>query len=226
MSEPRHLLECPDRSNLGRRLTLPPRGDFEALLDVRGDDAAARDVTVTLTIAPTAQTDGMGPDEILARHDEVRARARIEAGVGGHTAKLELDVGAGLRLGAAVSSLRVSAVNDSGAPIDVGAFVGYGPTHAQPTLTIFGAPLGFRARWELEVPDFARTVEILRPHDHELLVECGLGRLGSRWLYGDHVFYDERMKPLPIANGFRRVRITSLASGRVFQPVVLFTLSL
>lgn len=227
MNEPRHILECLDRSNPGRRLTLTPQGDFEALLDVRGADAAARDVTVTLTVSPKLSVDAMGPDALLARRDEVRARARVEAGVGGHVAKLELDVGAGVRFSASVSSLRVSAINDGGAPIDVGAFVGYGTALAAvPTLTVLGAPLSFRSVWELDVPEFARTVEILRPPDHPMIVDVGLGRAGSRWLYGDHVFFDERMTPLPIANGFRRVRVTSLATGRNFQPVALFTLAL
>lgn len=226
MGEPRHILDCLDRSNPGRRLTLAPQGDFEALLDVRGEDAAARDVTVTLTVSAKLPARGMGPDDLLARRDEVRARARMEAGVGGHVAKLELDVGAGVRFSASVSSLRVSAINDGGAPIDVGAFVGYGTASASPTLTVLGAPLSFRAEWELDIPEFARTVEILRPPDHPMIVDLGLGRAGSRWLYGDHVFFDERMRPLPIANGFRRVRVTSLATGRHFQPVALFTLAL
>ena len=229
MGEPRQLLDCPDRSNLGRRLTLQPGGVFEALLDVRGEDAAARAVTVTITLAPTVTVDSLGPDDLLGRRDELRARARIEAGVGGHVASIELDVGAGLRFGASVSSLRVSAVNDGGAPIDVGAFVGYGTPATTPTLTVYGAPLSFRATWELDVPAFARTVEILRPPDHELLVDVGLGRArgtAARWIYGDRVFFDERMKPLPIANGCRRVRVTSLATGRNFQPVAVFTLAL
>ena len=38
MGEPRQLLDCPDRSNLGRRLTLQPAGAFEALLDDDADD--------------------------------------------------------------------------------------------------------------------------------------------------------------------------------------------
>jgi hypothetical protein len=226
MSEPRQLLDCPDRSNLGRRLTLEPGAPFQALLDVRGEDAAARAVTVTVTLAPTIQVDALGPDDILANRDELRARALIEAGVGGHVAKLEIDVGAGVQFGASVSSLRVSAINDGGAPIDVGAFVGYGTTPSRPTLTVVGAALGFRANWVLAVPAFARTVEVLRPPEHELLVDVGLGRAGDRWLYGDRVFLDERMTPLPLANGCRRVRITSLATGRSFRPVVLFSLAL
>ena len=225
MSEPRHLLDCPDRSNLGRRLTLAPEAPYQAVLDVRGEDAAARAVTVSLTLAPTMPLDALGPDDIVARRDELRARALIEAGVGGHAAKIELDVGAGIQFGASVSSLRVSARNEGGAPVDVGAFVGYGTARNRPTLTMVGAALDFRATWVVPVPEFARAVEVLRPPDHELLVEAGLGRAGERWLYGDRVFFDERMTPLPLANGFRRLRLTSLSTGRSFRPVVLFHLA-
>lgn len=229
MGEPRQLLDCPDRSNLGRRLTLQPAGAFEALLDVRGEDAAARAVTTTITLAPTVSYESLGPDDLLGRRDELRARARIEAGVGGHVATIELDVGAGLRFGASVSSLRVSAINDGGAPVDVGAFVGYGTAATAPTLTVYGGALAFREAWELDVPAFAREVEILRPAGHELLVDVGLGRArgaAGRWVYGDRVFFDERMRPLPLANGCRRVRVTSLATGRIVRPVALFTLAL
>lgn len=79
------------------------------------------------------------------------------------------------------------------------------------------------------VPAFAQAVEVLRPPDHALLVEVGLGRaerMSGRWLYGDRVFFDERMKPLPLANGCRRVRVTSLATGRTFRPVAIFSLAL
>ena len=226
MSEPRHILDCPNVSNVGRRLTLEPGAHPEALLDVRGDDAAARAVTVGLTIRPRVQVDSLGPDELAAGHDELRARAFLEAGVGGHVVKIELDVGAGVRFSASVSSLRVSAINDGGAPIDVGAHIGYGMTSAEPTLTVFGEALGFREVAIIAVPEFARAVEVLRPPDTELLVELSRGRAGSRWLYGDRVYWDERMRPLPIANGCRRVRVTSLATGVTWAPVVLFTLSL
>jgi len=231
MAEPRQLLDCPDRSNLGRRLTLAPGGDFEALLDVRGDDAAARAVTVHLDVRPTTTAPGgvFGPDAVLTRTDEVRARARLEAGVGGHVARIELDVAAGVRVGVSVSSLRVSAVNDGGAPIDVGAFVGYGTSSGSPSLTVFGAPLSFMAEWELDVPAFARSVEILRPPDSELRVDVALGRAGGvvgRWLYGQRVLPDQRMAPLPLANGCRRLRVTSLAPGRRLNPVALFHLAL
>jgi len=232
MAEPRQLLDCSDRSNLGRRLTLAPGGGFEALLDVRGDDAAARAVTVHLDVRPLtgAPAGGVfGPDAVLTRTDEVRARARLEAGVGGHVAKIELDVAGGVRVCAAVSSLRVSAINDGGAPIDVGAFAGYGTSSGTPSLTVFGAPLSFMAEWELDVPAFARSVEILRPPDFELRVDVALGRAGGivgRWLYGDRVRPDQRMRPLPLANGCRRLRVTSLAPGRRLNPVALFHLAL
>lgn len=225
MSEPRHLLECPDRSNVGRRLTLKPGGGFEALLDVRGDDAAARAVTVALSIAPTVQVARLGPDDLLAGRDELRARALIEAGVGGHTVKLELDVGAGVHFGASVSSLRVSAINDGGAPVHVGAYVGYGQSGAQPALTVYGARLAPLARWVLNVPPFARAVEVLRPAERGLLVEIARGRAGDRWLYGDRLVAGQRMRPLPIANGCRRVRLTNLSTDGL-SPVVLFSLAL
>ena len=80
MGEPRQLLECPDRSNLGRRLRLAPGASYQALLDVRGDDAAARAVTVTMTLAPTIGVSGLGPDDLLAGHDELRARALLVRG--------------------------------------------------------------------------------------------------------------------------------------------------
>lgn len=226
MTERRHLLDCPDRSNLGRRLTLAPEGAYQALLDVRGDDAAAREVAISLTLAPTLQVEAMGPDDIAANRDELRARALIEAGVGGHVARFELDVGAGVQLSASVSSLRVSAKNLGGAPVDVGAFVGYGGTQNRPTLTRVGEPLAFRETWTLEVPEFARSFEVLRPHEHELLVEVGLGRAGERWLYGERLLFDLRMRPMPLANGCRRVRLTSYSTRRTFRPVVLFHLAL
>ena len=216
MAELRHLLECVDRSNLGRRLVLAPGEGAQALLDVRGDDAAARDVIVTVTIEPTIMRGTYGPDEVAAGLDEVRARAMIEAGVAGHVAKLVLDVGTGLRFGAAVSSLRVSAVNDGGAPISVGAFVGYGTTPSAPTLSIFGPELALREQWLVAVPPFSRSVEVLRPADHELVVEVALGRTdtASRWIYGDHVPFDRRMAPLPLANGCRLIRVTSVSSTK------------
>lgn len=226
MTAPRQLLDCLDRSNVGRRLRLVPNAGPQAVLDVRGDDAAARAVTVALSIAPTVAVDALGPDDVVARRDELRARAVVEAGVGGHTLKLEVDVGAGVVFAASVSSLRVSVVNDGGAPVEVGAFLGYGSTpSAPPRLTVFPREVGFREPVELEVPDFATSVEVLRPPSTELLVEVALGRSGPRWLYGDRVFFDERMRPLPLANGCRRVRITSLTTGVRFSPVVLFTLA-
>lgn len=224
MNEPRHLLDCPDRSNLGRRLTLPPAGAFETLLDVRGDDAAARVVTVSLSIAPLVRVDGLGPDDLAARRDEVRARAFIEAGVGGHSSRIELDVGAGVQFAASVSSLRVSAKNMGGAPIEVGAFVGYGSTNGRARLTRIGASLGPRANWVLEVPAYASAVEVLRPEDREVLVEVSLGRAGDRWLYSDRVHAGQRMAPLPLANGCRRVRLTNVG-GALFVPVLLFSLA-
>ena len=224
MGEPRQLLECPDRSNLGRRLRLAPGASYQALLDVRGDDAAARAVTVTMTVAPTVRVSALGPDDVLAGHDELRARALIEAGVGGHLASVELDVGAGVTFRASVSSLRVSARNDGGAPVEVGAFIGYGTISARPRLTQIGATMGARATWTFAVPEYASTIEVYRPEDQELLVELGLGRAGDRWLYSDRVARGARMTPLSIANGFRRVRLTNLSTD-AFRPVVLFTLA-
>jgi hypothetical protein len=62
--------------------------------------------------------------------------------------------------------------------------------------------------------------------DVALRVAVGRGRAGDRWLYAEEIAASQRMaRPLPIANGCSRLRITN-AGPNAATPVAIFTLAL
>lgn len=225
MRESRPLLEQPAAHNVGKRVRVGPRA-HAALLDLAGDDAWARSLEIVLTIAPAVDLEHLDAGAIARGEDELRARAIIELGSGGHRASIELDVARGLAFTLAGSSVRVTAHNDGAAPVELGAFASYALARAgSPMLTRFGPSIAEGDAWTFDVPAFAASLDVLAL-DHALRVEVGRGRAGVRWLYGESIERGRRMpRPLPIANGCARARVTNRGPG-VAVPIAIFTLAL
>lgn len=219
------LLDQPAAHNVGKRVRVGPRA-HAALLDLAGEDCWARTLEVVLTIAPAVDLEHLDADAIARGEDELRARAVVELGSGGHRTAIELDVARGLALTVAGSSIRVTAHNDGAAPVELGAFVSYALARAgAPTLTLFGPSLADGEVWTFDVPMFVASVEVLAL-DHALRVEVGRGRAGDRWLYAEELDRGRRMpRPLPIANGCARMRVTNHGPGTA-APIAIFTLAL
>jgi len=225
MGAPQHLLDGRHEHNVGRRLRIRPEQQV-VVLDLAAADATARVISVVLTIAPVVvDLDRLGPDELLAAADELRARGTIVFGSGGHQVEAVVDVLRGVAFSVPASSLRVSLSNLGSAPVEAGAFVTYGQTGQRATFTEYGPRLGAAEDWVLQVPPFATHVEVLGEVDAEKQLELGRGRVGGRWLYGQRSVAGERMAPLPIANGCGQVRVTNPGRAEL-HPVALFTLAL
>lgn len=219
------LLEHPAAHNVGKRVRVEPRA-HAALLDLASEDCWARTLEVVLTIAPAVDLEHLDGAAIARGEDELRARAIVEIGGGGHRAPIELDVARGLAFTIACASIRVTAHNDGPAPVELGAFVSYALARASaPTLTQFGPSIGEGDAWTFDIPAFVASLDVLAL-DHALRVEVGRGRAGDRWLYAEELERGRRMpRPLPIANGCARARVTNRGPG-VAAPVALFTLAL
>lgn len=225
MHEARPLLMRPSAQNVGRRVRVEPRQEI-AILDLAGEDWQARSLHLTLTIEPVLALEALDADAIDRGADILAARAQIEVGSGGHRVALELDVLRGVGVTLCGSSLRVTAINTGGASAEVGAFASYAETPASspPRLTVLGPPLAERSAWTLEVPAFASAVEVLSAS--AIRVEVGLGRAGERWLYAEDVERFARTpRPLPLANGCGRLRVTNRGPGTA-SPVAVFLLAL
>lgn len=221
----RPLLEQPSAHNVGRSVRVEPRA-HAALLDLAGDDAAARSLHLTLTIRPAVALEELDAEAIRTGADVLAARAFVEAGSGGHRVTLELDVLRGVALTLSASSLRVTMINGGGAPAELGAFVSYADTgvHAAPTLTQYGPQIAPGDAWLFEAPPFASALEVLA--DAGLRVEVGFGRAGDRWRYAEEIDRGRRMtRPLPIANGCSNVRVTNRGPDMA-APIAIFTLAL
>ncbi len=220
----RSLLEQPSAHNLGRSVRLGPKTQT-TLVDLAGDDAAARSVHVVLSIAPVVHLEQLGPDELGRGLDLMIARAIVELGSGGHRISFEVDVGRGLGLTLSGSSLRVILQNDSPAPVELGAFVSYSEARSKaPMLTRLSPRLAALESWTIELPPFSSEVEVLGL-DVPLRIEVGYGRTGTYWAYAEEIGAGERMaRPLPLANGCSLLRVTNRGTS-VAAPVALFTLS-
>ena len=225
MNEVRPLLEHRSARNPGVSVRVGPRARA-TVLNLVGDDAMARSLHVHLTIAPAVPLDVLDAAAIARSEDAVAGRALLELGSGGHQSAIEVDVGRGLALTVSGSALRVTGFNLGPSPIELGAFVSYAEARAgAPTLTQLGPLLPERVDWTLDVPAYASAVEVLAL-DQALRIEVGLGRAGDRWRYGEEVARAARMpRPLPIANGCARVRVTNLGPGTA-APVAIFSLAL
>lgn len=225
MNAPRQLLDDRHDHNVGRRLRIEP-GRTAAVLDLSSDDAAARVISVVLTVAPVVvDLDRLGPDELANGADELHAQGTIVLGSGGHQVEALVDVLHGVAFSVPASALRVSLTNLGRAPVEAGAFVTYGSVNERASLTLYGPPLAPGTEWLLPVPAFATHVEILGAPGTARQVELAQGRVGGRWRYGRAARAGERMEPLPIANGCGVVRVTN-PGGPELLPVALFTLAL
>ena len=222
MSRP--LLEQPSAHNVGKSVRVEPRA-HAALLDLAGEDAAARSLHLTLTIHPVLAMEALDEGAIRRGADVLAARALVEVGSGGHRVTLELDVLRGVAITLSASSLRVTVINGGGAAADIGAFVSYAETGAHaPTLTQFGPSIPGGDAWLFEAPPFAAALEVLA--DAALRVEVGLGRAGDRWLYAEEIDRGRRMaRPLPLANGCSNVRVTNRGAD-LAAATAIFTLAL
>lgn len=225
MNAPRHLLDDRHDHNVGRRVQVEP-GKTVSVLDLAADDAAARVISVVLTLAPVVvDLDRLGPDDILNGRDELEARGTITLGSGGHQVEAVVDMLRGVAFSVPASALRVSLTNIGRAEIEAGAFVTYGNVRGRATFTAYGPTLAETEEWIVQVPPFATHIEVLGALDTEKTVELGRGRVGTSWSYGQRLAAGERMAPLPITNGCARVRITN-PSRTVLNPIALFTLAL
>jgi hypothetical protein len=225
MGEPRSLLEQPSANNVGQSTRIEA-GNRSSLLDLSGADAAARSVHILITVQPLIALDELTEGAILLGEDVVAARAIVEIGSGGHRASIELDILHGVAFVVSGSSIRVTAINDGVAPVEVGAFAAFGDARGYtPALTRIGPDLAPAETWTLEVPQFATQVEVFA-RDVALRIDVGRGRTGERWLYAEEVESARRMpRPLPIANGCSLVRITNRGTN-VAAPIAIFTLAL
>lgn len=223
-SGPRRLLEVPAAHVVGRAERIEPLKRV-TLLDLSGDDAAARSVHVLVSITPTIRLSELDAEAIANRHDVIAASVIAGLGAGGHRVELELDALRGLGFTLSAASIRIDVVNVSAVPIDAGAFASYAEVRAHaPTLTRLGPELAAADAWTLEVPPFASGLEVFAL-DAALRVDVGLGRAGERWLYAHELAPNARMpSPLPLANGCARVRVTNRSTGPV-SPLAIFHLA-
>jgi hypothetical protein len=224
MSEARPLLEQPAAHNVGKSVRVSPRTQV-TLLDLVGEDSAARSLHLTLTIRPVLAVEDLDADAITRGDDVLAAQAIVEVGSGGHRVTLHVDVLRGVAITLSASSIRVTAHNGGTAPAEIGAFVSYAETGAhEATLTQFGPTIAESDVWVLEAPAFASAVEVLA--DAALRVEVGFGRAGDRWRYAEEIDRARRMaRPLPFANGCSLVRVTNRGPGSA-SPIAIFTLAL
>jgi hypothetical protein len=217
------LLDVPAAHHVGSVRTIKP-GQRTTLLELSGDDAAARSIHLLITIDGEADVARLSAESIGRGDDQLLARAFVGMGAGGHRAELELDVLRGLGFTVSAASISVDVVNDSTAEIKVGAFASYAEVRAHtPTITRFGPSLAAAESWTIEAPAFAASVDALAL-DAALRIEAGLGRAADRWLYALELEPNQR-DSLPLANGCSRVRITNRGPG-VASPLAIFTLAL
>ncbi|MBZ0118361.1 MAG: hypothetical protein K8H88_15265 [Sandaracinaceae bacterium] len=221
----RRLLEPPAAHVVGRAERVEP-GKRVTLLDLSGEDAAARSIHVLVSVAPVIDASRLDAEAIARREDVLSVRVVAGFGAGGHRAELELDALRGLGFTLSAASIRVDAINDGPAPVEIGAFASYAEVRAHaPTLTRLGPELAAADAWTLEVPPFASGLEVFAL-DAALRVDVGFGRAGERWLYAEELDPNRRMpSPLPLANGCSRVRVTNRGPGAAI-PLAVFTLAL
>ncbi|MCC6873698.1 MAG: hypothetical protein IT378_05245 [Sandaracinaceae bacterium] len=224
-SGPRRLLEPPAAHVVGRSERVEP-GQRVTLLDLSGEDAAARSLHVLVSVAPVIDASRLDAGAIARRQDVLLVRVVAGLGAGGLRAELELDALAGLGFTLSAASIRVDAINDGPAPALVGAFASYAEVRAHaPAITRYGPELASGEAWLVEAPPFAASVEVFAL-DVALRVDVGLGRAAERWAYAEELEPNRRMpRSLPLANGCSRVRVTNRGPGPA-SPLAIFHLAL